>query len=47
MSGAAHRVAPDDDRFDHLPVHRLDVGDVGISGSVMMVAGFEFTRITL
>jgi hypothetical protein len=25
---------------------RLDVGGVGVSGSVMIVAGFELTRIT-
>ncbi len=36
-----------DDFAYHFPVNRLDVGGIpAISGSVMMVAGLEFTRIT-
>ena len=35
-----------DDLGDELGRDRLDIGGIGQSGSVMMVAGFELTRMT-
>ena len=39
------RLLPGDDRLDGLDGERLEVDDVGDGGSVMIVAGFELTRI--
>jgi hypothetical protein len=35
-----------DDLGDHLGRDRLDIGGIGQPGSVMIVAGFELTRMT-